>query len=151
VKRIAFLFVLVVTAAAGCGGGGEPLAKPDYQREVRQVGDTLGKAIRGLGTAGANTDLKAAAGEIEKLQGALRSAADDLDGLEPPREIEPAHEELVDGIRGFAGELDELRDASAAGDAARIRAFEAGFAKSEAVKKIRHASAELEKKGYKIE
>jgi hypothetical protein len=150
VTRIALLLLLVL-AAAGCGGDGGRLAKPEYQKEVRQVGDTLGKSIRGLGEAGSNTDLKAAAKQIETLQDALRAAADDLDELRPPEEIEGAHDELVDGIRGFADELDELRKASAAGDAAAIRAFEQSFTGSAAVKKIRDASAKLEAAGYKIE
>jgi hypothetical protein len=145
------VLLLAVPVLAACGGGPERMSKPDYQREVHQVGATLGASIRGLGGLDSSPSLKDAADEIAELQDALRKAADGLDGLTPPAEIEGAHEELIDGIHGFADQLDELRVATAAGDVARIRRFETGFAKSEAVEQIRSASDELEKKGYKLE
>jgi hypothetical protein len=142
--------LLAVVVLAGCGGG-DRLSKADYQREVHKVGETLGSSIRGLGDLGNNPNLKEASKQIEELQDALRKAADDLDGLEPPADIGSAHDELVEGIHGFADELDELSDATADGDVQRIREFEAQFSQSDAVEKIRDASAELEQKGYKIE
>lgn len=137
-------------ALAGCGGGDDRLTKEEYQAEVRKVGTTLSGALGGVDTEGAG-GLSAVEQQVEQLQSALRDAAAELKDLSPPEDVEGAHEKLVQGIRGFADDLDELDDALEREDLGAIRSFENDFTSSDSVKQIREAAAELQEKGYSLE
>jgi hypothetical protein len=142
----------VAALLAGCGGGDERLSKAQYQRELSEVGKTLSESIGSVGGAVTGVaDLEAAGEQVGELQTALSKAADDLDELEPPEDVEGAHEKLVQGIRGFADELEDLEIAIRGGDLGRIRTFENDFGNSEPVAQIREASEELEEQGYELE
>lgn len=147
--RLAGLLVVVALLLAGCGGGGDRLTKEEYQSEVQGVGETLGDALGGVDTEGGGID--ELGGQVDELQTALDSAADDLDELTPPEEVEDAHDKLVEGIRGFADELEELGTAAESGDLGAIQAFQEVFTTSESVRKIREAADELQDKGYSLE
>jgi len=152
VKHLALLaFLLALAAGCGGGGGGSELSKSEYQKEVQAVGKTLSTSIDDLGSAVSGSgDLEEAAGQIDALQEALKGAADDLAELEPPSDVESAHDKLVEGIRGFADGLDDLESAMADGDVDEIQKFQTDFASSDAVQKISDATEELGEKGYKI-
>ena len=73
-----------------------------------QVGDTLEESVNSLGSALSNPEsLDQAADQFNELQEALRTAADDLDELNPPEDVESAHEDLVDGVRLFADDIED--------------------------------------------
>lgn len=150
-KHLALLAFLLALAGCGGGGGGSELSKSEYQKEVQAVGKTLSTSIDDLGSAVSGSgDLEEAAGQIDALQEALKGAADDLAELEPPSDVESAHDKLVEGIRGFADGLDDLESAMADGDVDEIQKFQTDFASSDAVQKISDATEELGEKGYKI-
>ena len=143
-------------AAAGCGGdgGGDRLTKEEYQQEVRTVGQTLTRSAEGLSGAFTQSDpesLDQVADEIEELQDAMNKAADDLDAMNPPADAESAHNDLVDGIRGFADEIGQVADAAREGNLQDLQSFSESFSNSEAVKKIEQATQELQSKGYTLE
>ena len=148
-RRLIALVVAAV-ALAGCGGGEDRLSKAEYQEEVHKVGNTLSGALSGVDTEGAG-GLSAVSGQVEQLQSALRGAAADLEELSPPEDVEGTHEKLIQGIRGFADELDDLNDALQREDLGAIRSFENGFTSSDSVKQIREAAEELQEKGYTLE
>ena len=145
-KRLAAGFLLALVVLAGCGGGEDRLTKEEYQAEVRRIGSTLGETLGGL-----NTSAGALGPQVADVQANLRTTADDLDELAPPEEIESAHDKLVEGINGFADELDDLKAAVEAEDEDAIRRFEDTFTGSASVQKIREASEELQEKGYALE
>lgn len=147
-RRLAALAIAAV-ALAGCGGG-DRLSKEEYQAEVRKVGTTLRGALGGVDTEGAG-GLSAVRAQVEQLQSALRDAAGELEGLTPPEDVEATHGKLVEGIRGFADDLDELNDALERGDSDAVRSFEDDFTKSDSVKQIQAAALELQQKGYTLE
>ena len=147
-RRLGFLLALVLLA--GCGGE-DRLSKEAYQAEVRKVGTTLGSALGGIDTNASGDELAQAGKQVEGLQVALRKAADDLDELSPPEEVEGAHTKLVQGIRGFADDLEDLGDAIRRNDADAIREFENDFTSSDGVKLIREAAEQLQGQGYSLE
>lgn len=148
-RRAALTALALVVLAAGCGGGDDRLTREEYQTEVREVGDTLGGALSGVDTSGG--DLTAVQGQVEGLQEALRTAADDLDELEPPEDVAGPHDRLVEGVRGFAKELEELGQALEEGDLAAAAAFQEKLTQSESVQKIREAAKQLQDDGYSLE
>jgi hypothetical protein len=149
VTRLAGLLVAALLLLAGCGGD-DRLSKEEYQGEVQGVGKTLGDALGGIDTSSAG-GLDEVGGQVTGLQTALREAADDLDDLSPPADVEDAHEKLVDGIRGFADDLEQLAEAAESGDLTAIQTFQDVFTTSDSVRKIREAADELQDKGYALE
>ena len=154
--RIVVATLALGLAAAGCGGdgGGQRLTKEEYQQEVRQVGDTLTKSAEGLSGAFSQSDpesLDQVAGEVEELQNAMNQAADDLEAMNPPEDAESAHDDLVDGIRGFSDEIGQVADAAREGNLQELQSFSESFSDSESVKKIEQATQELQSKGYTLE
>ncbi len=147
--------VVLAFAAGGCGGGGggDRLSKAEYQQEVKKVGDTLTSSVDGLtGAFSASPDsLDQVGTQIDELREAMNQAADDLDALEPLEDAQSAHDQLVEGIRGFADELGEVADAARDGDLAKLRGFSENFENSGSVKQIQAATEELQAKGYTLE
>ena len=156
-KRIWIVVALAVgIAAAGCGGdgGGDRLTKEEYQQEVRDVGQTLSQSAEGLSGAFSQSDpesLDQVADQIEELQAAMNQAAEELDDMNPPEDAESAHDDLVEGIRGFSDEVGEVADAAREGNLQDLQSFSQNFANSDSVQQIEQATEELRSKGYTIE
>ena len=140
----AFLVALLVAVAlAGCGGEAR-LSKREYEQKVRTVYAGVQEAFRA-------TDVQEGLGEkVAAAQEELRDAADELDAVEPPSEVARHHEEIVDGLREYAEDLDELRNAIAAGDRERVRAFNENVAGNLAVYQIAEAAEEMKFMGYDL-
>ena len=139
----AFLVVVAAFAVGGCGGETR-LSKPEYEQKVRTVYAGVQQAFRA-------TDVRKGLGEkVAAAQEELRDAADKLDAVEPPSEVARHHDEIVDGLREYAEDLDELRDAIAAGDQDRVRAFNENVAGNLAVYQIAEAAEEMKFKGYDL-
>jgi len=47
---------------------------------------------------------------IELIQKRIRDQANGLDGVIPPEDAEAAHDELIDALRDYAGELDSFKE-----------------------------------------
>jgi hypothetical protein len=145
-----------VLAGGGCGGdgdGGEPLSKADYEREVAEVGETLESTTTQLGGAlagGSLDSLDEAAGEIEELADAVDEAADELDDLNAPENAADAHDQLVEGLHGFADDIRQLAEDAEDGDLQALRDFGENLEGSEAVRQIEEATDELEAAGYRL-
>ena len=146
----------LAAGAAGCGGdgGGDRLSKEEYQQQVKDVGSTLTKSAEGLSGAFNQSDpesLDQVADEVEKLQDAMNTAADDLDAMNPPQDAQASHDKLVDGMRGFAGDIGDLAEAARDGRLKDIQDFAENFGNSDSAKKIQEATEELKAKGYALE
>jgi hypothetical protein len=146
--RSAGLSIVAVIAALSLAGCGEEsrLSKSQYEESVRSVYVNVQEAFR-------NTDVtstKLLASRVETAQGELRSAADELEKSEPPKAVEEEAEELVEGMREYADDLDELRAAAERGDRASIQKFNSSIAHNEAVERMAEAAEEMKFKGYDL-
>jgi hypothetical protein len=140
----ALLSMLVVLALAACGG--DRLSKREYEQRVRSEYADVQQAFRA--TSGAQGEELAA--RIEDAQQELRDAADALDGVEPPDEVRKENEEVVEGMRRYADDLEELREAAERGDQQAIDAFNDRLAENDAVEQIAEAAEEMKFKGYDL-
>jgi uncharacterized protein DUF7018 len=129
----------------GCGGKERP-SKSEYEQKVRSVYADVQQAFRETNVT-SQGDL---AGRVEAAQEQLRQASEELEAVEPPKEVEKENEEIVEGMREYADDLDVLREAAARGDVAALEAFNTQIADNESVRKIAEAAEEMKFKGYDL-
>ena len=142
---------LFLTACGGGGSGsagGERLSKDDYLVKVKAVGTKVSDTMNALGDAG--SDPKAGAKQFETIGAALQAAADDLAALNPPEDVQAAHEQFTDGLSMLADEIAKAGEGMKDGDTGSALTFMAGLANSKAMTKIKEAADDLEKAGYNI-
>ena len=132
----------------GSAGGGDRLSKDDYIAKVTAVGEKMSATLEGLGET--PSDPEAGAKQFAELSEALKGAADELAALNPPEEVQAAHEKFSEGISMLADEISKAGDGLAGGDLSAALTFVSGLASSEAMAKIQEAADELEKAGYEI-
>jgi hypothetical protein len=130
---------------AGCGGE-DRLSKQEYEQKVRAVYADVQKAFQATGDA-PQSELAA---RVEAAQGQLREGADELEDVEPPEEVERENEELVEGMRRYADDLDRLRNAAESGDQRTIDDFNTRLPRNEAVEQMAEAAEEMKFKGYDL-
>ncbi len=121
--------------AAGCGGGDDRLSQGEYEDRVADVGTDLEESfddLSGTFEQGEGASLDEAADQIGQIQESMRERADELDDLEPPEDVQEAHDKLVEGLNGFADDLDEFRQAVDEGDVQAIQQFATEFQQSDA-------------------
>jgi hypothetical protein len=135
-------------ALAGCGGAKEKarLSHAQYERQVRSAYGSVRAAFRET-RVGSLTELDP---KLGAAQAQLRHAADTLESAEPPRDIDKPHEELVEGLRDYAHELDAVRQAVRDGNRGRIADFNARVGKDEAVGRIAESLDEMNHHGYDL-
>jgi hypothetical protein len=141
----AALAMLGVLSFAACGG--DRLSKSEYEQKVRSEYADVQEAFVATGASFGRPDL---AEKIEQAQAELREMADSLDDAEPPEEVEKENEEIAEGMREYADDLDQLRDAAQKGDLRSIEGFNDRIAKNEAVEQIAEAAEEMKFKGYDL-
>lgn len=149
------LLVVSVAFLAGCGGGGDQLSKQDYQQELDGARTELEASFEELGTelqkaASDSGSLDQAAEQVGQIQDDLRSTADDLDDTTPPEEVEQANDDLVEGLRTLADDLDSFKEAVESGDLGKIRDEAGNLEGLESGKQISEAAEEFEKQGYEF-
>jgi len=133
-----------LVAAAGCGSE-HRLSKAEYEQTVRAAyGPVRAAFLETRVGLGALPDRVAAA------QDRLRQAADQLEKVKPPKDVERENEEIVEGLRKYVGDLDELAAEARRGDAGAIEAFTARISDNEAVNQIAEAAEEMKFKGYAL-
>jgi len=112
--------IFVVAVTSGCGGsdsrGATRVSKAEYEQRIDAVGSGIPawfKDLRqivfyhlDLNHAGRDE----AADHIELIQKRIRDQANGLDGVIPPEDAEAAHDELIDALRDYAGELDSFKE-----------------------------------------
>jgi hypothetical protein len=140
------LVALGVALSTACGGDNR-LSKNDYEQKVRAEYADVQDAFRATGAAFGQPGL---ADKIEQAQTQLRETADALDEAEPPEQVEKENEEIVEGMREYADDLDQLRDAAKKGDLRSIETFNDRIAKNKAVGQIAEAAEEMKFKGYDL-
>src|SRR3990172_12662816 len=150
---LALAFGLFVAACGGdngggSAGGGDRLSKDDYIAKVTAVGEKMSSTLEGVGET--PSDAEAGAKQFAELSEALKGAADELAALNPPEEVQAAHEKFSEGISMLADEISNAGEGMMGGDMGAALTFVGGLASSEAMTKIQEAADELEKAGYDI-
>ena len=131
---------------AGCGSSPREVTKAQYQKELERVGKVASDAGSELGRS---IDIATFNGNVDKFQDTLRDAAGDLDGLKPPPDVRDVNERLADSLRGFADEMEPVKEARRKSIIAARDAL-GKVAGSDAVKEARAAIRELKRKGYEV-
>jgi hypothetical protein len=138
------MFVAVTGVLTACSE--ERLSKPEYEQLVRSSYADVQRAFRATNVP----SLELLGRRVAAAQAELRRSADRLADAEPPAEVEEENEELVEGLRDYAEQLDELRGAIARGDRVAIRRFNSSIANNEAIGRIAEAAEEMKHKGYDL-
>jgi len=131
---------------AGCSGEEDRLTKSQYEQKVRSVYSGVQTAFESTRDAGGSQ----LAGRIDQARQELITAAEELESVEPPREVEEENEELVEGMREYAESLEEVRAAAERNDGDTIGRFNLGLGDNAAVERIAEAAEEMKFKGYDL-
>jgi uncharacterized lipoprotein len=144
--RAGLLLLLALAAvAAGCESE-KRLSKSDYERVVSEAYAPVQAAFEA--TRGSTTiEL---AGKVRAAQAELRGAAERLEEIEPPEEVEEQNEELVEGMRAYADDLGGLLAALRNGDAEAVGEFNREIGENKAVEQMAEAAEEMKFKGYNL-
>jgi hypothetical protein len=152
---VALTIVVSLSVAVAACGSRARLTKAQYQQRAssitEQFTDTLGKIFSSPELQN-GASLKEAAKTIREGADAVRDVAGDLDDLNPPPEAESAHDQLVEGFRQFAQDLDGFADDAQAGSIAKIRAFDQAVTDGTlpSMVKIKKAIDDLTALGFQI-
>jgi soluble cytochrome b562 len=147
----------LAAAAAGCGGGGgksggggsaKPLSKSDYAARVRKDGQDISNVFKPLSQP--PSSLKQLADSIKKGEDKLRSVADDLDSVTPPKEVAADNDALVAGLRKLADELEPIRQGAAENNVKKVQKAVNEIQTTHALEDAQKATADMKKKGYDI-
>ncbi len=139
--------VLVLLAAAGCGGGDE-LSKEEYEQKV---GQALRPVRAGLGAVqtGKLRSRTEAAAVLAGVAGPMATAAQKIEAIDAPKDVESAQRQFVAAIRAFA--IDSLRSGQALerGGAAALRR-RGGIVRPQTARQLRAASEAYRAQGHEI-
>ena len=139
---LAFLF-----AVAGCGGSGR-LSKAQYEQHFRSDSQAISKGIKPLTTKPTSVEQLISELKVGEMQ--LHEAANDLNGVKAPTNIEQDNTTVVKGLRKFADELASFRKAAEKKDVALLQKTFAELQASHALVDVRDATNDMKKKGYKL-
>ena len=153
-KRIVVVVATVALIAPSCGGDSR-LSKAEYERRVNQIGQELSDTLETTFSSPQFQDpssLKDAADVLRQGQKEMAGAADRLDGVNPPEEIEGIHDRFVKGIRDFARDFGTFADATEKGDLAALQRFSQQISDQSlpSMIAVNEATAALKAKGYDI-
>ena len=135
----------VALLAGGCGGGSSspPLTKTEYVKQMKTIGRSLSTSINSVASV---TSPKDAAAALGKVQGDLRTAADQMKKISPPTNIQDQHDELTQAVDDFADQLDPIIEKLDNGNLAAL----AGVTTLKGFRDLQTAAGKITKAGYKI-
>jgi len=141
IVALAVLFLVL-----GRDDGGSRLSKAQYEQKVRSDYESVQEAFRNTNVQ--STKLLAA--RVAEAQTELRRAAADLDKTKPPSDVEKENKQLLEGMRDYADDLDELRQAAERNDAAGVQKFNQAIAQNASVRQMAEAAEEMKFEGYDL-
>jgi hypothetical protein len=144
-RLLLLAFAALAVALAGCGSESR-LSKSAYEGKLTKAGSELAEASKALAKAKTGPQYESGAAQI---QAGLRKAADELDGVRPPKDVDAANDRFVSALRGLADEFDKVKEA-AKGGAKAARAAGARLARSQPSEEARQAILEIQRRGYNV-
>lgn len=144
---LAAIALALALVAAGCGGGGR-LSKAQYQARIQKDAQQIQEGFLPLGQPASS--LRGFAKDVGSGQEKLRSVADDLASIKPPKEIDHDNQVLVRGLRKLDSKLEPLRRVAATGNTAAMRKAVRAFRSSRPLQEIQEATEAMKKKGYEL-
>lgn len=121
VRSVLAAAVLAVVLA-GCGGGGG-LSNDDYAAKLKAILSPLGTSLQALGTqakaASSKTELEAA---LRSGEGAIQTAIDGVNSVEPPSDAADAHQALLGALNSYKSSIAQLESVLESGSNPEIRA-----------------------------
>lgn len=150
-RRLIAAAVVAVVALAAIffvprGSDGDSLSKPEYEKKVRAAYGDVQEAFQRTNVK----STKELAAGVAGAQRELRRAADELDDQKPPGDIAQENDQLVNGMRDYADDLEELRRAAEQGDTAGVERFNESIPQNRAVQRMAEAAEEMKFEGYDL-
>jgi hypothetical protein len=115
---------------------------------MQAIGGELQTASTAIGDLSQTRDLDKLADTIADFRERLDEAADDVDGLSPPEDVEEETDQIAEALQAFADTFGKMEDAARDGDLAGLQKAQAEIASKGA--EAQRATASLEQKGYEI-
>jgi hypothetical protein len=145
---VGLALALVAAGCGGGGGGGGRLSKSEYEQRLGSDSRAIRNAFQPLSKQ--PSSLAALASDLKVGQQKLRAAADDLDRVNAPKDVEKDNDTLVSGLRKLAVDLESLRSAAAKKDPRLVQKALVDLRSSHALVDARRATDDMKKKGYKL-
>ena len=142
------LALLVALGGMGCGGGSDRLSKSDYEKQVKKIGSDLQTSLKPL--SGSSKDLGSLESQVAAAQVKLQSASDQLKKLKAPSDAQADTTKLANGLSGLSREFNNLKQALASGDLAKVQQTANEFKTSSVAAETKAATEDLKKKGYDV-
>jgi hypothetical protein len=143
---------LTAITAAGCGGGGgggggDRLSKNEYEQEMSSIGDDLQAASAGIDLSN-TSDLDKVADTVADFRVRLEQAADEVDDLNPPEDVEEETAKIAAALHAFADEFGRMEKAARKGDLQELQKAQQAVVSEGA--EAQKAAEDLKAKGYDI-
>ena len=100
-SRIVPMLLTAILAAALLAGCGEP-SKADYEKDIEKVGNKVEKDLDALDSG------QPTPATLTKATKSLNAAADEIEEITPPSEVEDLHDDLVSALRDTADLLGRM-------------------------------------------
>jgi hypothetical protein len=110
--------VLGAAALAGCGGGGERLTKDELVAKADSICGKYEKKLDALAEPQSMAEVESLAEEAKPI---VADGVDELDQLRPPEELGDEYDRWIVLNRDSVDAIEELKDAAADGDEARVQ------------------------------
>jgi hypothetical protein len=154
VKRTVVVMAAVVLLAPSCGGDSR-LTKAEYERRVNQIAQQLSDTLETTFSSPQfqnPSSLKDAADVLRQGQKDMERAADRLDEVNPPEDIESVHDQFAKGIHDFARAFGSFAEATEKGDLAALQRFSQQISDESlpSMIAVNRATDALKAKGYDI-
>lgn len=142
-----FLIALAGLLAVGCGG---EVSKSDYEQQVNAVNQDLEDEFDKF------QDGQPTKAEMEQGADIIDGAADDLDKIDPPDEVQDTHEQLVKTVRQLGKSLRTMAPALGGGGSKLSEQDEQALVQAQedsqdAIEGLQKAQKEFTDAGFKIE
>ncbi|HEY3183900.1 MAG TPA: hypothetical protein VGJ77_13750 [Gaiellaceae bacterium] len=111
--RRAVPLLVAAALAAGCGGGGTPLSRPEFAAQGNAICRDLYRKLEAMPEP---RDGDSLASTMEKARGHTEDAIDALDDLEPPETAKASFEVFLARVRDELALMEDVQDAAEEND-----------------------------------